>query len=290
MLTIEPTGAGLGAFINGIDLSQELGDADVQAIRAALGDYGVVCFRQQSLTPVRQQAFATRFGIPQPSNEWNVPGAPMVSVLSNILVDGQNIGYVDAGMSWHKDMTYLAKPGFATMLYALEIPHRDGRSLGSTHFTNARAAYDDLPEEMKRKLEGAIGVNSAEYYNTRIIREGSVRKAFAEKKKKRAPALHPIVYTHPISGRKVLYCDPGHVERIEGFDERESGEILDFLREHQLQSKYRYAHEWSVGDLLMWDNMGTLHKATQDYGPLEHRRMHRCMVSQPDDTSSARLL
>ena len=290
MFSIEPAPGRFSATIRGIDAAEPLSMEQVRGIVDALGEYGVICLPDQRLTPEQQQRFAENFGIPQPSNEWNIAGAPMVSVLSNVVIDGRNTGYVDAGMSWHKDMTYLAKPGFLTMLYAVNVPRRDGRSLGATHFANARAAFDELSDDLKRRLQNAVGVNSAEYYNTRIIREGSVREAFAKKPRKRAPSLHPIVYVHPFSGHTVLYCDPGHVESIDGFAPEDSDEMVSFLRDHQLQPKYRHAHQWTEGDLLIWDNLSTLHKATLDYSADEPRRMHRCMVAQPDDFSTPRLL
>jgi taurine dioxygenase len=285
MLSIHPSGNILGATVHGVDLAEPLSPADFTEIRNALGRYGVLCFPNQELAPARQKAFIEQFGNPQISSAWTIPDLPQISVLSNIIVDGRNIGFTDAGMSWHKDMTYLKKPGFATALYAIKVPRRNGRSLGSTHFINVQAAYDDLPNDIKQRLEGAIGVNSPESYNTAVRGAGGTRPAMATREKKRAPTLHPILMTHPITGRKVLYCDPGHVIEIEGFPQVESDELLRFLGDHQLQPKYEYVFEWTERDLLMWDNLGTLHRATLDYGPDEHRLMHRCLVSQPDDTS-----
>jgi taurine dioxygenase len=290
MIAVQPSGEVLGATITGVDISKPLSRENAETIRSALGRYGVVSFPDQDLGPVNIRAFMRQFGNPKTGGEWTLPDVPEVSILSNIVIDGKNIGFVDGGMSWHKDMTALPTPGFATMLYALQVPRRDGRSLGATHFINARAAYDDLPEETKRRLDRAVGVNSAEYYNHLIRSIGGTRVAFAEKAKKRAPACHPLVMTHPITGDKVLYCDPGHVAEIEGWPEHESEEMLAFLRAHQLQPKYEYAYEWTEHDVLMWDNLGTLHRATMDYRTDEHRLMHRCMVSQPDDTSNFRFL
>jgi taurine dioxygenase len=290
MLSIQPSGKTLGATIRGVDISKPLSADDFDKIRTALGQYGVICFPEQDLKPATQKAFLEQFGNPKLSGEWTLPDVPEVSVLSNIVVDRRNTGYVDGGMSWHKDMTALEKPGFATMLYAIKVPRRDGRSLGATHFINVQAAYDDLPENIKLRLERAIGLNSAEYYNHLVRSIGGTRIAFAEKAKRRAPTAHPLVIAHPITGRKVLYCDPGHVERIEGWPIEESHDMLGFLRDHQLQPRYEYAFEWTERDALIWDNLGTLHRATLDYGPDEHRLMHRCMVSQPDDRSDPRFL
>jgi taurine dioxygenase len=290
MISVQPSGQILGATIAGADLSKPLRDDDVRTIRLALGQYGVVSFPDQDIDPAGIRAFMARFGHPKMSAEWTLPDVPEVSVLSNILVDGRNIGYVDGGMSWHKDMTALEKPGFATMLYAIKVPRRNARSLGATHFANARQAYDDLPEDTKDRLEGAQGVNSGEYYNHLVRSIGGTRTAYAEKTNRRAPRLHPLVMIHPVTGQKVLYCDPGHVASIQGWLVEESDDMLAFLREHQLQPKYEYAYEWSERDVLMWDNLGTLHRATMDYRADEHRLMHRCMVSQPDDLSNPKFV
>ena len=290
MADVEPTGKTLGATIRGVDMSRTLDSEVLSNIRKALARYGVVRFPDRDLTPAAQKAFLEQFGNPIQSASWTIPTTPEVAVLSNIVVDGRNTGYIDAGMSWHKDMTSLTKPGYATMLYAIKVPVRNSRSLGSTHFVNCQAAYDDLPEDIKSKLETAVGLNSPEYYNGNVIKKGGARKAFAEKDKKRAPTLHPLVITHPVTGRKILYCDPGHVESIQGWPNNESDAMIEFLRDHQLQEKYEYVFEWTERDVLMWDNLCVLHRATLDYGPDEHRLMHRCMVSQPDDVSKPRFL
>lgn len=289
MLSVVPSGKTLGAQVRGVDLSLPLSERDFAAIREAIGRFGVLCFPDQNIEPAQQKIFAERFGHLQKTPEWALPGLPEVSTLSNVIQDGKKTGYTDAGMAWHKDMTSLKKPGFATFLYAVKVPLRDGKSLGSTRFINARAAYKDLSDDLKRKLEGAIGVNSAEYYNAYVRALGSERTPFEKMAKRRLPTLHPIVMIHPITGEKVLYCDPGHVESIEGWPAEESQKVLAFLQEHQVQSKFEYVFDWTERDLLMWDNLGTLHRATLDYGPDEPRFMTRCMVSQPGETDGPML-
>ena len=148
----------------------------------------------------------------------NPARAGEISVLCNIVENGHNIGALDAGMIWHKDMTYQEQAGWATVLYGMRIPRRDGRPLGATRFANAAAAYDDLPWGHKEKLKDAIGIHNSVMYNAKGARRRQRTQAdlFSEEKiKKKIPLPHPILLTHPISGRKVLYCDPGHVERIE---------------------------------------------------------------------------
>jgi taurine dioxygenase len=282
MLAIEPTGKILGATIHGVDLSRPLSESEIRQVVTALAQHGVICFPGQNLDAVGLRSFATQLGPIQTSEGPKEPGVPEISVLSNIVENGRAIGALDAGMIWHKDMTYQKDMGWATVLYAIKVPRREGRPLGATRFTNAAAAYEDLSEAHKAKLQGAVGSHNSVMYNAKVRAAGSNRAAYSEEKiKKKQPLPHPIVLTHPVSGRTILYCDPGHVERIEGLSEEESAEMLQFLTEHQLQQKYQYAHEWTEGDVLMWDNMSTLHRATLDYRPDEPRLMKRCQIVMP---------
>ena len=282
MLTVEPTGKILGATIHGGDLSKPMNKADLNQIVAALSRYGVICFPKQTLDASTLHSFATQLGPVQTSEGPKEPSVSQISVLSNIVENGRNIGALDAGMIWHKDMTYQKERGWATMLYAIEVPRRDGRALGATRFANTEAAYRDLPGPLKAKLKDAVGIHDSVMYNSKVRAAGSKRAAYSEEKIQRKPPLpHPILIAHPITGRTVLYCDPGHVEHIDGLAQDESAEMLAFLTEHQLQEKYQYAHEWNEGDMLMWDNLSTLHRATLDYGPDEPRLMKRCQVVSP---------
>lgn len=280
MLTIQPSGGSLGATIRGADLSKPLSAKEIGQVLDTIGRHGVVCFPGQTMQPTSIRDYATQFGpvqIPQGIKE---PGVPEISVLSNIVVDGKNIGAVDAGMIWHKDMTYQKDIGWATVLYAIQVPHRDGKPLGATRFANCYAAYDDLPADIKKKLETVIGIHDSVMYNATVRALGSKRKPFeGERLKDKKPLPHPVVLTHPVSGRKVLYCDPGHVESLEGAgSETEAAELLQYLKQHQLQDKYQWAHHWTEGDVLMWDNMSSLHCATLDYEATEPRLMKRCQI------------
>lgn len=279
MLSVEPSGKVMGATIRGADLSKTLSDREIGQVLDAIGRYGVIHFPGQKLDPVDIRAYAKQFGPVQIPEGIKEPGVPEISVLSNIVVDGKNIGALDAGMIWHKDMTYQKDIGWATVLYAIKVPKREGRSLGATRFANSEAAYRDLPDDVKKKLEAAIGIHDSVMYNATVRSLGSKRAPISEDKAKRKqPLPHPAVLTHPISGKKVLYCDPGHVERLEGLPPEEAGPLLKFLNDHQLQEKYQYTHIWSEGDVLMWDNMASLHRATLDYKPDEPRLMKRCQI------------
>ena len=278
MLSVEPSGVILGATICGLDLSKRLDDGDLGRIFLNLGRYGVLCFPGQSLDPIRQKAFCERLGPLHQNERHRVPGVPEVSILSNIVENGRNIGYVDAGMIWHRDVTNRKIPAFATVLHALKVPRRNGKALGNTQFINTQAAYDDLAEDIKRRLTGRMATHSSEKYNERVRDAGSKRPAFGKLPNRTPPISHPILRAHPLTGRTTLYCDPGSVVRIEGLPEGESDDLIRLLNEHQLQPKYRYDHVWTEGDVLMWDNFSTLHRVSLDYGPDEPRLIQRSQV------------
>jgi taurine dioxygenase len=281
-LRIEPSGQTLGAKIHGVDLSRPLTDIDFAKIVQALGHYGVVCFPEQSLDAVEQKRFSARFGGLEVNvaNMYQVPDHPEVMILSNIKKDGKPIGIGDAGQGWHTDMSYSKTIAFANVLHAITIPRRDGRALGGTQFANMHQAYEDLPEALKRKLDGmTIEHDFNKFWEMMRQREGSLRQPLTEEqRKKKPPVSHPIFLTHPITGKKVLYANPGYAMKINELSEKESQEILEFLFQHQLQDKYIYTHDWNEGDVLMWENIGTLHNALSDYGPDEHRYIQRCQV------------
>ena len=281
-VNIKPTGAILGATVEGLDLGEPLSRAQFRDVIRALGRYGVLCFPAQRLDPVQQKAFSARFG----SLEINVagafqePGHPEIMILSNIVENGRPIGARDAGQDWHTDMSYSATIALANVLYALKVPHRDGRPLGGTEFANMREAYIDLPDELKRRLDGMTVLHDFnKFWEMMRQRPGSWRPPLSEEqRRKKPPASHPIFLTHPVAGDKVLYANPGYSIRINELPERESDDMLAFLFEHQLQPKFRWVHRWTEGDVLVWDDLVTLHNAHADYGPDEHRLIKRCQV------------
>jgi len=283
MIGITPTGETLGATVEGIDLNGELDRATFATILKALGEYGVLRFPTQHLDAERQMAFSERFG----SLEINVagafqePGHPEVMILSNMKdASGRPIGARDTGQNWHTDMSYSETIAFANVLYALTVPHRDGKPLGGTEFANMRAAYADLPAELKTRLDGMTVLHDFnKFWDMMLKRPDTWRQPLtAEQRAKKPPVSHPIFLSHPITGRKVLYCNPGYAIRINELPEAESEAMLEFLFDHQLQVKYRYVHRWTEGDVLLWDDIGTLHNAHADYGPDEHRLIKRCQV------------
>jgi taurine dioxygenase len=278
-----PSGQVLGARIEGLDLSRPLEDGDVESIIQALGRHGVVCFPRQNLTARQQKDFAARFGeleINVASGAYQEPGIPEVMILSNIVKEGKPIGLADAGQDWHTDMSYSKTIAFANVLYALQVPRRNGKALGDTEFSSMHAAYDGLPDDLKRRLDGMTVLHDFDRFWEKMRREkGSTRPPLTEAQRNaKPPVSHPIFLEHPITRRKVLYANPGYSMRINELPQRQSDEILEFLFAHQLKPQYRYRHQWSEGDVLMWENFGTIHNAVADYAPDEHRLVKRCQV------------
>jgi taurine dioxygenase len=282
MATIKPTGETLGATVTDIDLSRPLRERDFATIIAALGEHGVLRFPDQQLDPPTLRDFSRNFGRLQSSvtGKLGVPGMPEVGILSNVLENGEPIGLADAGQDWHTDMTYNKTVGFANVLYAVKVPRRDGKALGATQFANMHAAYEDLDSELKAQLKNATATHDFnKFWEAMRQRPGSIRPPLTEEQlAKRPPSVHPVFLKHPITGRQVLYCNPGYAVRINELEPAESERVLKRLFDHQLQAQYLYTHTWTERDVLMWDHIGTLHNAIPDYRPDEQRLMLRCQV------------
>jgi alpha-ketoglutarate-dependent taurine dioxygenase len=282
MLVIEPTGQILGATVRGLDLAKPLSDADFAAILLALGRHGVLRFPAQRLEATALRDFSQRFGRIQGmlTGRHHEPGVPEVGILSNIVENGEAIGLADAGQDWHTDMSYNETIGFLNVLYAVKVPRRDGRVLGATAFANTQAAYEDLALDVRTRLANATATHDFnKFWENMRRRPGSLRGPLTEEqRRRRPPSVHPLFLTHPITGRRVLYCNPGYAIRINELDEAESERVLERLFAHQLQPRYQYTHHWTEGDVLVWDHLGTLHNAIADYRPDEHRLMKRCQV------------
>ena len=270
-LEIIPTGAALAAEIRGIDLSLPLGDNIFGEIEHAYNEYGVIFFRNQQITPEQQVAFTRRFGEIEFNifgERWSVPGCPEIVVVSNITDDGKPIGVRRAGENWHSDMCYTARPPRGTILYALEIPELYGLPLGDTEFASAAAAWEAVPDSLRSRLEGR-----------RAVFDFTGRKrAFpptAEEVERNPPVRHPIMRTHPKTGRKCLYVMRDDCTGIEGVAAEEADALICALADHIVKPQFIYRHQWRPGDLLMWDNCTVQHRAIQDYDLPQRRLMHR---------------
>ena len=277
------SGDSLGATLEGLDLARPLEREALDGVLEALGKYGVVRFPSQRLTGQQLRDFSAQLGdleINVGSAGYQEPGVPEVMILSNIVENGRPIGLADAGQGWHTDMSYSRMVAFANVLYGIKIPRRNGDTLGATQFANMQAAYADLPADVKRTLEGKTVLHDFEKFWEMMRREkGSKRPALTEAQRKaKPPVSHPVFLTHPLTGKRVLYANPGYAVRINELPQKESDEMLDFLFGHQLQPKYIYTYRWTENDVLVWEDIGTIHNAVADYRPDEHRLVKRCQV------------
>ena len=281
-MKLTPTGRTLGATVEGLDLSRPFTAPELNDVMQALGIHGVLRFPMQDLTGVQLKQFSSQLGDLEinVANSFQEPGHPEVMILSNIVENGRPIGLADAGQDWHTDMSYSRQIAFANVLYGVRIPRRNGQSLGATEFCNMHAAYDGLPESMKRDLDGKTVLHDFnKFWEKMRGREGSRRAPLTDAQRKaKPPVSHPIFLAHPITGRKVLYANPGYSMRINELPQKESDEVLAFLFEHQTKPEYRYAFQWTERDVLVWEDFGTIHNAIADYGPDEHRLIKRCQV------------
>jgi taurine dioxygenase len=276
--SIAPFDAKLGAEINGVDLSKDLDDSVFARIEADFDTHSVIVFRDQTLPPDRQLAFARRFGELEINafDAYALDDQPAVLRISNIMRDGRPIGYADAGSHWHSDMSYTRQPPRCTLLHALEVPEKDGKALGDTLFVGTGFAYDALPEATRMRLDGLRAVHRF------AAKERGFAKplTLSQEQIERYPdAVHPVVRTHPRTGRKCLYVRRGECVAIPGMAEAEALALIDELSEHCVRPEFQYRHEWRVGDLLMWDNCAVQHKAIKDYDLPQRRLLHRVTVN-----------
>jgi taurine dioxygenase len=270
-IEIIPTGAALGVEIRGIDLSQPLGDNAFALIERAYDEHGVVFFRDQHITPPQQVAFTRRFGEIEFnifSERWSVAGSPEIVVVSNVTEDNKPIGVRRAGENWHSDMCYTARPPRGTMLYAHEIPDLFGLPLGDTEFASAAAAWSALPETMQQFLDGRRATFDFQG------RKRALTPTQAEIERN-PPVTHPVVRSHPRTGRKCLYVMRDDCTAIDGMEAEEAEALIAALADHIVKPAHIYRHQWRTGDLLMWDNCTVQHRAIQDYDLPQRRLMHR---------------
>jgi taurine dioxygenase len=272
-----PSGAPLGAEIVGVDLSEEMDDQLFRVIEAAYHEHIVIVFRQQQLTPAQHLRFARRFGTLEisPRTQFALPGYPEILLLSNILdVDGRPIGNADAGRTWHTDLSYTATPPRGSLLYAVEIPtNAQGEALGDTLFVSTAAAYDALPEEMKQQLHGLWAMHRA---GAKQYAPGS---QLADAVKDLPDVIHPVIRTHPVTGRRAIYVRAGECVGIVGMADQDALPLIQELSDFVTPPEFLYRHQWRVGDLLMWDNCCAQHLAVKDYDLPQRRLMHRVTVN-----------
>ncbi|MBI3114294.1 MAG: TauD/TfdA family dioxygenase [Rhodospirillales bacterium] len=268
--TVERIAGALGAEIYGLDLTRGLDDASVAFVRRALLDHLVVFFRGQTLTPATFAAFGRRFGTlaRYPFVE-GLPGEPEVIEVKKLEHERVNFGGV-----WHSDTAYLEEPPMASMLLALEVPPVGGDTL----FANMYAAYETLSEGMKKLLSGLKAVNSSAVADVTRTREDRIASNPGKAKGKVFEAAHPVVRTHPETGRKALYVNRAHTVRFDGMTADESAGLLAFLCDHQTKPEFTCRFRWQVGSLAFWDNRCAQHNPINDYHGYR-RRMQRITLA-----------
>ena len=275
-MQIVPSSDPVGAEVIGADLGH-LSDDDYRQLEAAFNRHAVLCFRDQRLSEPQMIGFARRFGDVERIflTHYAHPEYPEIMLVTNIQKDGRNIGHADAGRVWHTDMSYTARPPRATMLYALEVPFENGVALGDTIFSSAADAHDALPAEMRERISSLRAIHQVA---GRRARTGTGQEDQALRYQQ-PTVVHPVVRTHPHTGRKCLYVSKGECQGIEGMPEDEALALIDALADHTVDERFHHVHRWRVGDVLMWDNCSVQHLASLDYDWPKHRRlMHRITV------------
>ena len=273
-ISISPSGGGVGASVRGVDLSTGLTDKSVKSIRKALGEYGVLFFYGQALTPEQYLAFARYFGDVNINRFFPaVHGFPEIAEVLKEPTDKSNIGN-----RWHSDQSYDIAPALGSILLARETPSQGG----DTIFANMFRAYDTLSTGLKNtviKLKAlhssrhVFGENNQDYMRDRpglSERYGNANIAVQD-------AIHPMIITHPISGRKALYINPAFTVGIQGWDNHESKPFLNMLYEHASKPENTYRFQWAPGCIAFWDNRATWHYALNDYHG-SRRLMHRITI------------
>ena len=275
-LTTVPTGAALGAEVTGIDLGGPVHSDTAEEIRMTLCRHGVLVFREQEISPEAQVALTRQLGEPEVHvlSSFSLPGIPEVFVVSNVRRNGKPVGAVNAGQYWHSDLSYTARPTFASMLHAKQVP--PGR--GETMFADMVRAWETLPPDARARIEGCRAVHDYALAYETVFAGNPDRTLTREQASAVPPVEHPVVRTQPETGRKALYVNPGFTRRIVEMDENESRETLAFLFDHATDPGNIHTHRWHDGDFVMWDNRVTMHRALSNYGAEDTRHLLRTSV------------
>ena len=286
-IEVEPTGAALGADIEGVDLARELSLDAVDAIKQAWADHLVLRFRGQRLDDDQLMRFSAHLGeldwapviaasrVKIPGEDRYVEAAEegrrYISVISNIVENGKAIGALGAYESiWHTDMSYNPEPPCASALYALEVPP----SGGDTGFANMYLAYETMPDGLRQQVEGRLCRHDSTYNSA-----GELRRGFSEvTDPRKAPgADHPIIRTHPVTGRRALFLGRRRNAYIPGLELEDSDRLLDALWAHAARPELTWYQQWRIGDLVLWDNRCVMHRRNE-FDPNSRRLMHRSQI------------
>lgn len=271
--TIRPSGGGVGAFVDNIDLALGMTDAARDRLRETLGEYGVLFFRDQTLTPDQHITLAERFGTINVNRFFGaVENHPMIAEVRKEPDQQANIGG-----GWHTDHSYDEEPAMGSILLARETPQTGGDTL----FASMYMAYESLSDGLKQTLDGLKAVHSSRHVfgaNSRYKQEGAdLSDRFGNEAAATQDSVHPVVISHPISGRKALYVNPGFTLRFDGWTDAESAPLLQMLYAHAARPEHTYRFQWAPGSIAFWDNRATWHYALNDYHG-SRRLMHRITV------------
>ena len=273
-ITVLPVSGALGAEIHGVDLAQELDDEQFAEIRQTFHDFGVIFFRDQTLTPEQHIAFAERWGAININRFFAaVDGYPMIAQVLKEPDQKKNIGG-----GWHTDHSYDLAPALGSVLYAHEVPPTGG----DTMFANMYLAYETLSEGLQATLEGLRAVHSSRHvFGDKAARysdpNNDITGRIGNPELATQDAIHPVIIRHPDTGRKALYVNPGFTLRFDGWTDEESASLLQYLYKHAVRPEHTCRFQWGKGSMALWDNRATWHYALNDYHG--HRRlMHRITV------------
>jgi taurine dioxygenase len=274
MLKTHPLSPVIGVEVRGVDLRREIDAPTFAEIRGLLNRHSLLLFRDQAIDDQQHIAFSRRFGelMIHVLKQYLTTPYPEIYVLSNVVEQGKPIGAHKEGWNWHSDLSYMAEPSLGSALYGLEVPPEGG----DTRFASLHAAYDALPAAMQARIRGLKAVHSYQGYYASYFPD---RAPLTEEQKARVPdVVHPVVRTHPETGRPVLYVGQDIVKEIVGLAPAESRALLAELNAHAVSERFVYQHKWRAGDLIVWDNRATMHQATP-YDDVKYRRvMHRTTI------------
>jgi taurine dioxygenase len=269
--SITPLTEHTGAEVVGLDFRAPVDTETRNQLNRAFADHHVLVMRGQQFAPGEFVSATKIFGelLPHDKKERHVPGHPAVEYISNQeIVDGKRI---IPGETFHTDHSNHPHPPKATTLFAVELPSRGG----DTQFVNTCDAYDDLPEETKRRVDG---LKAMHVYLSKYSPRPLGKITDESRRNLPPPGIHPLVRTHPENGRKALYLNPVRMESIVGMEDNDALKLIDELMRHATQKKYEYRHKWRAGDWVLWDNRCLLHQANPDYDMNERRYLYRLML------------
>ncbi len=270
--------AAAGAEVSGVDFTRPLPAPELAQLHEALAENCLLLFRGANITPQQHVSFSRQFGPLEAHvvSDFGLPGHPEIFVVSNVKEDGKLQGAVYAGQYWHSDLSYMRKPSLGSLLLCHEMPDLGG----NTMWANLYMAYDTLSQTLQGFLCGLTAIHDYSHaYDTYFAHLKERPPLTPQQRAQTPPVEHPMVRTHPVTGRKALYVNPGFTTGIVGMPREESQPILDFLFRHSTRPEFIYRHKWQVHDMIFWDNRCAMHYALADYDFSVRRHMHRTTVA-----------